>query len=230
MNAIYSMRKIPLLLAAAALGCAWALPCRATPVLWGPAGVSATNGYLDATLIPASTGTTPIRYTNVNNQGYDIVVTTSGLGGQGYTTFLGDGGWWFQGTPPGSSRYAIVTLRFYATGTNTPVGINGTDIVIQDVENQELFGGFSYFTQIGTQTPVLFDSAIFAYSYGADYYLNYDEVADNALQQSNAQVGKSMEINISSQTISGFTFGAYRQSTAAGSVIMMGLGNLSVAP
>ena len=230
MNVIHSMRKLPLLLAGAALLCAGALPCRATPVLWGPAGVSATNGYLDATLIPASTGATPIRYTNVNNQGYDIVVTTSGLGGQGYTPFLGDGGWWFQGTAPGSSQYAIITLRFYATGTNTPVGINGTDIVIQDAENQELFGGFSYFDHSGNQIPVLFDDAIFAYSYGADYFLNYDEVSENALQQSGSQVGKSMEINMASQTISGFTFGVYRQTPGAGSVIMMGLGNLSVAP
>jgi hypothetical protein len=217
-------------LIAATLLCAGIMPCKATPVLWGPAGVSATTGYLDATLIPISTGTSPVRYTNVNGAGYDVVVTTSALGGSGAATYLNDEGWWFQGSPSSTSTYSIITFRFYATGTNTPIGINGTDILFQDAESDELFGGFSYFDRSGTETPVLFNNPIFTYSYGANYFLNNVEASNAALEQSGTQTGKSIEINMTTMTISGFTIGAHRQTSVAGSVIMMGLGNLNVAP
>jgi hypothetical protein len=210
--------------------CAGAMPCKAKPVLWGGAGADPTAGLLDATLIPVSTGTSPVRYTNVNGEGYDIVVTTSNLAADGPDTYMGEAAWWLEGTAMTSSTYSIVTFRFYSTGTKTAIGVTGVDIVFQDAESDELFGGFSYFDQSGAQLPLLFDDASFAYSYGGDFFLNYVEGSNAALEQGGTQTGKSIEIDMSTMTISGFTFGAHRQSKAAGSVIMMGLGDLSVSP
>jgi hypothetical protein len=203
---------------------------KATPVLWGPSGSHPTTGLLDSSLIPLSTGTSPVRYTNVNGEGYDIVVSTSGLSQSGTTSFLGDQGWNIQGTSPSTSSYSIVTFHFYATGTNTPIGINGTDLVFQDAEVDELFGGFSYFDASGNQVPLLFNNPIFGYSYGANFFLNDTQASNAALEQGGPQTGKSIGINMSAMNISGFTIGLHRQTSAAGSVIMMGLGNLSVAP
>ncbi|MGA3170387.1 MAG: hypothetical protein ABSE62_05185 [Chthoniobacteraceae bacterium] len=213
--------------AAALFLCGAALTSKAAPVVWGPSGVSSIDGCLDASLIPSSTGTNPVVFPNVNGDGYDIVLSTSNLGGDGQTTFMGDDGWWLEGSPPGSTSYSIVTFRFYQTGTNTPIGITGVNLVLQDAENREIIGGFSYFDSSGNEMPVLFNDPMFAYSYGAEFFLNYVEAANDAIQQDSAQDGKSIEINLSSTPISGFTFGLYRQDSTAGSVIMMGLGNLT---
>src|SRR5271163_2336862 len=107
------LSPVRLFCAVALLLCAAALPCKAAPVVWGPAGVSAADGALDPTLIPSSTGTNPVVYSDVNGDGYDIVVTTSNLSGDGPQVFMGDDAWWLQGTPPGSASYSIVTFRFY---------------------------------------------------------------------------------------------------------------------
>lgn len=209
--------------------CAAALPCAATPVIWGPAGSDATEGILDATLIPTST-LVPVMYTNVNGEGYDIVVTTSNFQQAGYTTYSGTDAFWFAGTAPGASSYATITVNYYVTGTAIPIGIQGTDILFEDAENEEFFGNFSYWDAFGNQVPVLFDNAIFTFSDGAVFMADDTEAANNSPEQDGTQTGKSVEIDLTANTISGFTIGAHRQTSSAGSVIMMGLGDLTVPP
>jgi hypothetical protein len=206
------------------------LPCAATPVEWGPTGAVSSTGLLDDTRIPQTTGTTPIRYTNINGEGYDIVVTTQSLGADGPADFDGDDGWWFQGTGYNNSSWSVLTFRFYVTGTTIPIGIAGNDILLEDAEDQERFGNFSYWDEFGNQNAVLFDNAIFSYSNGGEFFAGDTEAVNDSAQEGGTQDGKTIGINLVPTTISGFTIQAHRQTTSAGSVIMMGLGDLSVPP
>jgi hypothetical protein len=225
-----SLKPALLPLALAAL-CVATHAARANPVAWGAGGASATTGLLDSTLIPATTPFYPITYTNVNGEGYDIAVTTSSLQDDGPASVSGTQGWWFQGTPESNSDYASVTFRFYLTGTNIPIAILGSSLLFEDAEDQERFGDFSYYDDFGNQTPVLFnDSNVFSFSNGGLFFANGTEAANNSPEQGGTQLGKTMAVNLSQTTISGFTIYAHRQTTSAGSVIMMGLGNLAIAP
>jgi hypothetical protein len=203
---------------------------RGTPVTWGPAGSPAISGTLDATAIPLSTSMVPVLYTNVNGQGYDIVVTTSGLTQDGLTTVSGTNGWWFAGSAPGSA-FATITYNFYLTGTDLPVAMQGLDLLFEDAEDEEYFGNFSYFDDFGNEVPVLFNNLnFFNYSDGGLYFDNFTEGSNNAAEEGGTQLNETVEVNLTQRTASGFTIGSHRQSSSAGSVIMMGLGDLSIAP
>jgi hypothetical protein len=228
-SAAFPLKSAVLTLTLALLGLATTIS-RATPVVWGAPPAPAPLGVLDATIIPTSTTGLPVIYTNVNNEGYDIAISTSGLSEDGLTTVSGTDGWWFAGSNPGES-YATVTVNFYLTGTFLPVAMQGVDILFEDAENQERFGNFSYFDDFGTANPVLFNnSAFFSYSDGGVFFNNFTQGANSATQEGGTQLGETMEINLTGVTTSGFTFGTHRQNSSAGSVIMMGLGDLSVAP
>jgi len=215
---------------AVALLCLALATSRATPVGWGIGGAPAGLGVLDATAIPTTT-LVPVMYTNVNGEGYDVVVTTSDLQFDGLATVSGTDGFWFQGTPYNNSNYATLTFRFYLTGTTTPVALLGTDILFEDAEDQERFGNFSYYDDFGTQVPVLFNNTeFFNYSNGALFYANDTEAVNDAPEQGGIQLGETFECNLTQTAISGFTIHAHRQTTSAGSVIMMGLGDLSIPP
>ena len=226
-------RLIPcfrLALAAALLLGAGALTASATAVAWGAPGSDPTTGLLDASRIPLSTGTAPVRYSNVNNEGYDIVVTTSGLTEDGFGNYLTSNAWWYYGSSPSTGNYATFTFRYYRLGTNVPMGIVGTDLLFEDAESQERFGFFSYFDDFGGQNPVLFNDPMFTFSYGPAYYDAYYEVANAAGEEGGTQTGKEVDMDMDATTISGFTMGVHRQATSAGGVLMMGLGNLSIPP
>lgn len=220
----------------AVLSLAFALLCiavgtsGATPVTWGDAGSPAISGTLDATAIPTTT-LVPTMYTNVNGEGYDIVVTTSGLADDGLAPVSGTDGFWLEGTSPGASSYGTITFNFYLSGTVLPIPIQGLDILFEDAEDKEYFGNFSYFDDFGNQVPVLFNNLNdFSYSGGGLYFDNATEGANNSPEQGGTQLGKTVEINLTEATTSGFTIGLHREDSTAGSVIMMGLGNLSIAP
>jgi hypothetical protein len=195
-----------------------------TPVIvWGGAGSNATTGVIDGTIIPTTTST-PVRYVNASNQGYDIVASTYHLGQDGLGSIFGTPGWFFEGVPSTSSGYAAVTFRFLDTTTNSPVGVTGIRLRLEDAEFTERFANFSYWDDQGNKFTLNFDSSIFTYS-GPPIYSNGRTSVENGVPyEGGTQAGKWIDIDLSTRAISGFEIQARRQNNSAGSVIMSGWG------
>ena len=115
-----------------------------TPVIvWGPPGALAEEGRLDATRIPNTTGATT--YTDVSGNGYDVEISTSSLGGRGYTTVTGEPACWLEGSASTSSTASTVRVRIYENGTTNPFGVMGVHFRIDDAELTETLLNFTYF-------------------------------------------------------------------------------------
>jgi len=105
------LHRIPLLLALLAIGL---FPFSRAQgqnsyVQWGLTGTSAATGILNAAIIPTRTGTNPVRYSNVNGQGYDIVIVTKSLtqSASGTMPWNGIPAWWFEANPAARSGQSI---------------------------------------------------------------------------------------------------------------------------
>ena len=201
------------------------------PVAWGGAGANPVDGVLNAALIPTNTGTNAVRYTNVNNQGYDVVATTTQLteDGGGPLPWDGTQTWWFEGASASSAGksipYSTVQFRFYFTGTNIPIGLLGVHFTFQDAEVGERFRSFGCWDQQNHSIAESFtNSAIFTYSNGYNLHQSDNSVENNAAFQGGTQEGKWIDVNLSNQSISGFTFQTGRYDSNYGSVLMTGLG------
>ena len=188
-------------------------------VNWGSAGADATTGVLDPTLIPTSGTHT---FTNVNGQGYNVVVTTSGLNSGGGASYFGDAGWWFEGGAP-SSGYGSVTFRFYDTATNAPFALSGVDFRLLDAETGERFRNFGYWDAQNNYIGTTIGGGLLSFSNSPIYHATDGSFENGATREGGDQVGKWIELNLSSAPVTGFTFQAHRQTTSAGSVIMSDL-------
>ena len=186
---------------------------------WGTAGSDATTGVLDPTLIP--TGGTHT-FTNVNGQGYDIVVTTSNLNADGGALYFGDTGWWFEGGGP-DFGYGTVTYRFVDTVTGDPYPISGVDFRLLDAERNERFRTFGYWTASNGFIFVPDGDGRLTFSHGPIFHASDNSYENNAPMEPGNQVGKWIELNLSDLPITGFSFQAHRQTASAGSVIMSDL-------
>ncbi len=204
------------------------------PVLWGPAGSDPTTGRLDPTAIP-NRSNTPYTYTNVNNEGYDIVlsITRQNANGGGlYPGTTDQWAWWFEGATTSYPK-SIVSFRFYETGTTNPYAVTGINFSLQDAEYGERFSNFGYWDPTGTKYLTPFsNSSIFDFAYSPVFYNSGYTVDTNAPYASGTQQGKWMSFDLSEMAISGFTFESYRIGTQYGSVIMTDLvpGNPAVVP
>jgi hypothetical protein len=186
---------------------------------------------LDATRI-ATSGS--VIYTDVNSEGYDIVITTSNLHSEGGGGFGGlipsQTSWWAEGNV---NSLGTVTFRFYKTGTFEPVGIMGTHFRFEDAESNELFANFAYWNALGELQDILPNtSPVFTGSTPAGLNPNRPaNILENlAPLAGGTQLGKSLDVNLSSYEISGFTFDLYRTTSGAGSVEMSALGDLQMIP
>jgi hypothetical protein len=203
---------------------------RADDVNWGSAG-----NALNANLIP---GTGSVRYTNVNGQGFDIVVTTKNLAGEGMGNFGGlapslGSSFWFEGPYSSSSiPSSLVEFQFFKMGTSIPVAVTGVAFSLQDAEVNERFLNFGYYDQSNTLQLLPDTSAVFAGSQGGiDQTLGTYVIQNNAPYQGSTQMGKALNVDLSSTPITGFVLDPYRSgssSSNSGSVEMTGLGDLQV--
>ena len=186
---------------------------------------------LDASLI-APTGT--VTYTDVNGEGYDIVVTTFHLFDQGCGS-IGDlmlptTSWWFEGYVGSPGGCGTVTFRFFETGTTNPIGVNGVNIRIEDAEQYERFANFAYWDRFGVlQSTLTNTDPVFSGPLGLTTSLDTNVIENATAYNGGTQLGKELEINLSSTTISGFTFDVFRTKSNVGSVEMTALGDLSVS-
>ncbi len=220
-NTRYYYRALAASSAGAATG---AIESFLTPVVvWGGAGSNAQTGTLDATIIPGTTST-PIRYVNASNQGYDVVATTSGLGAAGLGSIVGTPGWWFEGRAPNVSGYATTTFRFLDSATNAAVGVTGVRFRLEDAEFTERFANFSYWDAVGNKITVNFNNSIFTYSGTPLFSAGGFAVENGVAYQGGTQMGKWIDIDLSTRAISGFEIQARRQTNSAGSVIMSAWG------
>ena len=186
---------------------------------WGIAGSDPTTGVLDPTLIP--TGGTHT-FTNVNGQGYNIVVTTSNLNAGGGALYFGDTGWWFEGGGP-EFGYGTVTYRFVDTITGDPYPISGVDFRLLDAERDERFRTFGYWIGSSGFNFVPYGNGRLTFSHGPIFHASDNSYENNAPREPGNQVGKWIELNLSDLSVTGFTFQAHRQTAGAGSVIMSDL-------
>ena len=186
---------------------------------WGRAGADATTGVLDPTLIPTSNTRT---YTNVNGQGYDIVVTTHNLNKDGGASYFGDAGWWFEGGGP-DFGYGTVTFRFYETGTTNPYPLFGIDFRLLDAEINERFRSFGYYDELNNLISVPYGTGRLTFSNNPIFHASDNSYDNNAPREGGDQVGKWIELNLADLAVTGFTFEAHRQTAGAGSVIMSDL-------
>lgn len=185
-------------------------------VNWGGAGSDSTAGILDPSLIP-TTGTRT--FSDVNGQGYYVVVTTAGLSRGGSASYFGDSGWWFEGGGP-SSGYGTVTFRFFDSLTNQPRAISGIDFRLLDAEVNERFRNFGYWDANNNFVSVAYGTGLLTFSHTPVFHAT-DGSYDNGASQGNGdQVGKWIELNLANLDVTGFTFQAHRQTSGAGSVIM----------
>jgi len=188
-------------------------------VSWGGAGADSTTGVLDTSLIPTSGTRT---FSDVNGQGYYVVVTTAGLGRGGSASYFGDPGWWFEGGGP-SSGYGTVTFQFFNSVTNAPYALSGVDFRLLDTEINERFRNFGYWDENNTFVSVAYGTGLLTFSHTPIYHASDGSYDSSASQQGGDQVGKWIELNLSNLAVNGFTFQAHRQTSGAGSVIMSDL-------
>lgn len=184
---------------------------------------------LDGTLI-GKTGS--VTYSNVNGEGYDIVIRTQNLSNEGTGNFgiFGNSAtsWWFEGQK--GTLGSSISFRFYETGTTTPTGITGVHFRLEDAEIGEQFANFGYWNPSGVFQLAPHSSAIFAgSSHGATTTLPTNYLQNNAPYSGGTQMGKALDFDLSAVSISGFQFTPLRASSSAGSVEMTGLGNLQRA-
>lgn len=185
-------------------------------VNWAGSGADAGTGNLDPTLIP-TTGTRT--FSDVNGQGYYIVVTTANLNSAGSASYFGDPGWWFEGGGP-SYGYGTVTFRFFDSATNNPYALSGVDFRLLDAEVNERFRNFGYWDENNNFVSIAYGTGLLTFSNTPIYHATDGSYENNASAQAGDQVGKWIELNLSNLAITGFTFQAHRQTTGAGSVIM----------
>ena len=186
---------------------------------WGGTGTDASDGTLDASLIPTNGTQT---FTNVNGQGYNVVVTTSNLGADGQAAYFGAPDWWFEGGGP-SGGYATVTFQFFDSLTNQPYALAGVDFRLLDAEIGERFRDFGYWDADNNFVAVSNTSSLLSFSNTPIVHLSDGSVENSAPQQGGDQVGKWIELNLSNVAITGFTLEAHRQTSSAGSVLMSNL-------
>lgn len=207
-----------------------------TYVQWGLAGTSSTNGFLDASVIPTSSGTAGVRYGNVNGLGYDVVVITSGLTEDGEFVFPWDGdgttGWWYQGSAADkagkSIPYATVDVRFYLQGTNVPFGVTGVNFSIQNAKIGERYRNFNYWDTVGSEVAESFTNYnIFSYANGTpDIHLSDSSIDSGIPYVPGNYPGDWIDVDMSPMAISGFSFQTGRVDSSYGSNIMTNLGYL----
>ncbi len=196
---------------------------------WSNTGANPLQGTLNPALIPTNSAATGVRYTNVNGQGYVVVVITKSLTQDGGGAYNGTPAWWFAGGTAASGGktipYSTVTFRFYKTGTTTPIGLTGIQTTFQDAEDGERFRAFGYWNAGGTSVASSFtDSQIFTYSNGLVVHSSDSSVDNGAVQAPGTQDGKWIGLDLSLNAISGFTFQTGRYNPSSGSVLMTGLG------
>jgi hypothetical protein len=203
-------------------------------VQWGLSGTTAAEGILNAALIPTATGTNPVRYSNVNGMGYDVVVVTKSLtqSGAGTMPWNGVAAWWYeantaskQGT---SIPYSTVEVHFYQTGTTIPFGISGVNFTYQNAKEGERYRNFNYWDTTGNEVAVSFTShSIFTYASGAPTLHLSDGSIDSGIPYAPGNIeGDWIGIDLSAYVISGFTFQTGRVDSNYGSNFMTALGNL----
>ncbi len=187
---------------------------------------------LDAGLISKSNS---VVYSNVNGEGYDIVVTTLNLNGEGAGNFGIAGGpvssWWFEGQK--NSLGSSVTFQFFETGTTTAAYLTGVHFQFEDAEVGEQFANFGYWDNSGTLQFASSSSSIFSGSSpGLNASLPSNYLQNDAAYESQTQMGKALDVDLSGVPISGFRFTPLRSNSTAGSVEMTGLGDVErfVAP
>ena len=211
---------------------------RAQDVNWGTTGNDLNSG-----LIPGTTAPGGVRFSNVDGEGFDIVVTTLNLTGEGMGAFgcpsnaLGSFGnsFWFQGPNSGSSiPTASVEFQFFQMGTNTPVAVTGVDFSFQDAEVNERFYDFGYYDQTGNlQLLSASDSDVFSGDGGIAQNLAPYVIQNDSPYAGGTQMGKGLYVDLASTPITGLVFDPYRSvsnGSDAGSVEMTGLGNLEAVP
>ncbi|HEX4085641.1 MAG TPA: hypothetical protein VHY22_12065, partial [Chthoniobacteraceae bacterium] len=220
-----------LLVALAALA-VFALPGHAWAqglVVWGGSGTAtAAQGELDPSLIPISTGTAPIRYSNVNGEGYDVVVSTSSFVQSGAAVLEWNGvtGWYFEGgtaSKEGASiPYSTVTFQFFQTGTKIPVGIAGLKYRFEDAETGERLRNFTYTDADGNSfTPSYTNYGVFNYVNGTPVeHLSDNSIDTGAPYEGGTQEGKWMSVDLSAYAVTAFSFQAGRVDSNYGSIVM----------
>jgi autotransporter-associated beta strand protein len=200
-----------------------------TNVVWGDASADSSAGQLDTSMLLTTSTTT---YTDVNSQGYDIVVITKKLTSQ----VLGsDDTWDLEGAAASSGGksipYSTVTFLFYKTGTTIPFTVTGMKTMFQDAESGERFRNFGYYDSDGNLVSQAYpykDPNIFSYSAGTPTVHLSDNSVENAVSsQAGVQINKWVGLDYSALAISGFTFQIGRFNSNAGWVDMTMLGNLT---
>jgi hypothetical protein len=202
-------------------------------VNWGNTGFNLNSGMIQ--------GNGSMLFSNVDGMGFDILLTTKGLNGDGMGTFGGNAAtmgnsFWFQGmdmssgNPPPPTA-SLVEFQFFQTGTNIPVAVTGVDFSFQDAEVNERFNNVGYFDQSGNLQLLTDTSSAFAGSNGGiDQTLGADVIQNDSSYAGGTQLGKALDVDLSSTPITGFEFSPFRagDSNNAGSVEMSGLGNLQL--
>jgi len=187
----------------------------------------------------------------VNNQGYDVAVTTSGLATRGQGTFNPTNAPGLFDTTPALTRtfyfsapqaqnqtisdssFATVLFRFYETGTSIPFSLSGLDFRLEDIDTGERVRQFSYFTAQGTQVNFTGGTAGSAdpfLSYGTGTAKTYQTIPSfdtGAPNAGGSQHGKWIRVNTGATALSGFRFQVAREFNSVLGPEMTGLGNLT---
>jgi hypothetical protein len=193
-------------------------------IKFGPPGADPTLGMLDSSIIPNTT-TTPVLYSNVCENRFDVQLSTRNVAGNGFVTIGGEAGWLINGSDNGST--GTVTFRFYEPGTSTLKPLDFIFFSIEDAEQGEQFVDFCYWNAAGVQVyPSVTDASIFSYS---DTPITGAGVVENgAPLVGKLQTGKWMRVDLRGTPITGIQFGYRKRFSAAGSVVVTHLGGYPV--
>jgi len=193
-------------------------------IKFGAPGADPTLGLLDSSIIPNTT-TTPVLYSNVCENRFDVKLSTRNLAGNGFVTIGGEAGWLINGSDNGA--VGTVTFRFYEPGTSTLKPLDFIFFSIEDAEQGEQFVDFSYWDAAGDQVyPSVTDASIFSYS--STPITSAGTVENGAALVGKLQTGKWMRVDLRGTPITGFQFGYRKRFSEAGSVVVTHLGGYPV--
>ena len=202
---------------------------QANPVTWGGDAEHPADapGILDAASLENYNGPEGLLYTFVNND-FDIRVITTQLNKNGVMEYQSQATWWFEGgtVSNGSIAYSTIEFRFYAPNTDTPILVSGIHFQLADAENGERFRNLTYTNGSGGDVPISYNSPILSYSSGHPVTHTDGSFDSGSPYLGGTQMGKTIDINLSTTPTSGFKFQLGRTSSNAGSVNMTALGDL----
>lgn len=228
----------------------------ATLLSWGPTS-DLPNGVLGLTSLAVNDA--EVRFTNPGGEGFDVgfKMTSPNASYTGSTGFFGTtdepnlpdppapagGNYIYFNPATGSPNTVFFEIRFYATGTNTPVDVKGLKMQLEDVERggstREWIVGPKIVSGGVPQSLSFSDASIFTVpSDGFAAIINDPVTIDGEPMfravpgfpvENGTQAGKTLGIDLSDTPLSYFRIGTSKDGNG-GSWLIGTLGEISAVP